>query len=129
MAGTSQPVRVLLVDDEPMFIEALKALLGADARVAVVAVAGNGPDAVELALAEEPDVALVDLTLPGIGGLETTRLLLAQLPALKVVVLSGDSDGSAASAAEAAGATRFLFKGGLHEEIANAIVDAHGAVG
>jgi DNA-binding NarL/FixJ family response regulator len=127
MGGTSQPVRVLLVDDEPMFIEALKALLGADARVAVVAVAGNGPDALELARANDPDVALVDLALPGIGGLETTRLLLAQAPLMKVVVLSGHSNGTEASDARNAGAVRFLLKGGLHEEIADAIVNAHGA--
>jgi DNA-binding NarL/FixJ family response regulator len=127
MSGTPQPVRVLLVDDEPMFIEALKALLEADERVNVVAVAGNGADAVELALAEGPDVALVDLALPGIGGLETTRLLLAQTPTMKVVVLSGQSDGTAASDAREAGAARFLFKGDLYGEIADAIVDAHAA--
>jgi DNA-binding NarL/FixJ family response regulator len=125
MIGTPQPVRVLLVDDEPMFLEALKALLGADERVTVVAVAGNGPDAVALALETKPDVALVDLALPGVGGLETTRLLLAQTPAMKVVVLSGRSDGAGASDAHEAGATHFLFKGDLHDEIADAIVDAH----
>jgi DNA-binding NarL/FixJ family response regulator len=127
MGVTPQPVRVLLVDDEPIFIEALKALLGADARVVVVAVAGNGPEALELARANDPDVALVDLALPGIGGLETTRLLLAQAPLLKVVVLSGHSNGTEASDARSAGATRFLLKGGLHDEIADAIVHAHEA--
>jgi len=125
MGGTPQPVRVLLVDDEPMFLEALQALLEADKRVTVVAVAVNGPDAVELALKEQPDVALVDLALPGLGGLATTRLLLAQTPAMKVVVLSGLSDGTGASDAHDAGASHFLFKGGLHDDIADAIVDAH----
>ena len=125
MDGTTKPIRVLLVDDEPMFLEALQALLDADARVAVVGIAVNGHDALALASREQPDVALVDLALPGIDGFETIRLLLAQTPELKVVVLSGLSDGSEASAAHAAGATRFLFKGGLHDEIADAIVDAH----
>ena len=87
----------------------------------------TGADASSLRWPRSPTSRSSTSRCPGIGGLETTRLLLAQLPAMKVVVLSGDSDGSAASAAEAAGATRFLFKGGLHEEIANAIVDAHGA--
>ena len=125
MEGTPQPVRVLLVDDEPMFVEALKALLETDERVDVVAVADNGPDALELAATARPDVALVDLALPGVDGFETTRLLLAQTPSIKVVVISGLSDGSEADAAHEAGATRFLFKGGLHAEIADAIVDAH----
>jgi DNA-binding NarL/FixJ family response regulator len=125
MGGTPQPVRVLLVDDEPMFLEALKALLEADERVDVVAVAGNGPDAIKLAVTVRPDVALVDLALPGVDGFETTRLLLAQTPSIKVVVISGVSDETGADAAYEAGATRFLFKGDLHEEIADAIVDAH----
>jgi DNA-binding NarL/FixJ family response regulator len=125
MGGTAEPIRVLLVDDEPMFVAALQALLDADERVTVVAVAGNGPDALELALKEHPDVALVDLALPGVDGLETIRRLLAQTPALKIVVLSGLSDGTEASVAHEAGASRFLFKGGLHDEIADAIVDAY----
>ena len=121
----SAPVRVLLVDDEPMFLEALRALLETDARVSVVASTDNGVDAVALALAEQPDVALVDLTLPGANGLETTRRLIAEASPIKVVVISGLSDRSEADAAHGAGATRFLLKGGLHDEIADAIVEAH----
>jgi DNA-binding NarL/FixJ family response regulator len=116
---------VLLVDDEPMFLEALKALLETDERVSVVAVADNGPDAIKLAVTVRPDVALVDLALPGVDGFETTRLLLAQAPSIKVVVISGLSDGTEVDAAREAGATRFLFKGDLHDEIADAIVAAH----
>ncbi len=127
MAGLPQPVRVLLVDDEPIFLEALQALLEGDERVVVVGVAENCPAALERAAAVRPDVALVDLALPGADGLETTRLLIAEAPAMKVVVISGLSDGNEQNAAEAAGATGFLFKGGLHDEIAEAIVNAHGA--
>jgi DNA-binding NarL/FixJ family response regulator len=116
---------VLLVDDEPMFLEALQALLETDARVAVVASADNAVDAIALALSERPDVALVDLTLPGASGFETTRRLIAEAPPIKVVVISGLSDGTEAGAAHDAGAARFLLKGGLHDEIADAIVDAH----
>jgi DNA-binding NarL/FixJ family response regulator len=121
----TSPVRVLLVDDEPMFLEALRALLETDSRVDVVAAAGNGLDAIALALSEHPDVALVDLALPGTSGFETTRRLIAEAAPIKVVVISGLSDGSEADAARDAGASRFLLKGGLHDEIADAIVDAH----
>src|SRR5438067_11867303 len=103
MSGPSHPVRVLLVDDEPLFLEALQALLDADDRVSVVAVAGNGTDAVALAAAMQPDVALVDLALPGVDGFETTRRLRAQTPSIKVVVISGLSDGNEARAAHEAG--------------------------
>ena len=128
MAGRPQPttpVRVLLVDDEPMFLEALRALLENDARVSVVASACNGVDAVALARTKHPDVALVDLTLPGANGFETTRRLIAEASPIKVVVISGLSDHGEADAAHDAGATRFLLKGGLHDELADAIVDAH----
>jgi len=117
------PVRVLLVDDQPMFVEALRALLETDGRVDVIATAANGADALDLARSARPDVALVDLTLPGLDGVETTRRLVEGMPGLRVVVLSGRSDD--AHAALAAGATRFLAKGGLHGEIADAIVAAH----
>jgi DNA-binding NarL/FixJ family response regulator len=128
MGGSPQPtapVRVLLVDDEPMFLEALRALLETDSRVIVVAAADNGVDAIVLARREHPDVALVDLTLPGASGFETTRRLIAEAAPIKVVVISGLSDGSEANAAHDAGASRFLLKGGLHDEIADAIVEAH----
>jgi len=128
MGGQPQPippVRVLLVDDEPMFLEALRALLETDSRVDVVASADNGPDAIALAQSKRADVALVDLALPGTNGFETTRRLIAEAAPIKVVVISGLSDGSEASAARDAGASRFLLKGGLHEEIADAIVEAH----
>jgi DNA-binding NarL/FixJ family response regulator len=128
MGGQPQPippVRVLLVDDEPMFLEALRALLETDSRVDVVASADNGLDAIALAQSKRADVALVDLALPGTNGFETTRRLIAEAAPIKVVVISGLSDGSEASAARDAGASRFLLKGGLHEEIADAIVAAH----
>jgi DNA-binding NarL/FixJ family response regulator len=119
------PVRVLLVDDNPMFVEALRALLDTDNRIDVIATTDNSADALELAAAERADVALVDLALPGFDGLTTTRLLLASRPELRVVVLSGSAGRASAQAALDAGATCFLLKGGLHEEIAEAIVAAH----
>ena len=108
-----------------MFVEALRALLETDDRVDVIATTDNGANAVELAETKQPDVALVDLTLPGLDGFATTRMLVACLPALRVVVLSGSSDRAEAQAALDAGATCFLLKGGLYEEIADAIVEAH----
>jgi DNA-binding NarL/FixJ family response regulator len=120
----AQPIRVLLVDDEPMFVEAVRALLEADGRVRVVASAVNGAEAVELAGSEHPDVALVDLALPGMDGYEITRRLLAEEPSLRVIAVSGLAQADAEPAAVAAGASGFLLKGALHDEIADAIVAA-----
>jgi DNA-binding NarL/FixJ family response regulator len=122
MAGAL--IRVLLVDDESMFLAALRALLEHDERLEVVGDANNAVDALDLASRVEPDVVLIDLALPGVDGFEITRRLLHQTPGLKVIAVSGLSDGTAESAALAAGATTFLFKGGLHDEIADAIVAA-----
>jgi NarL family two-component system response regulator LiaR len=119
MAGR---IRVLLVDDESIFLHALRALLEHDPRVVVVGAAQSAPEALELAAEVRPDVVLVDLTLPGMDGYETTRRLLARSPDLKVIALSGHDEAEAA--ALEAGAAGFLYKGGLHEEVADAIVAA-----
>ena len=111
-------VRVLLVDDEPLFLAALTALFEHDDRIDVVGTA-SGADAVELVGACRPDVALVDLGMPGIDGFELTRRLVAADPAPRVVAVSGHADGERA---REAGASEFLLKGGLHSEIADTIV-------
>ncbi|MDX6486238.1 MAG: two-component system, NarL family, response regulator LiaR [Gaiellaceae bacterium] len=121
---SNDPVRVLLVDDEPMFLAAVRALLELDDRMVVVGAANNGGDALLVADSESPDVALVDLALPQMDGFETTRRLLEEHPAMKVIAVSGLSDGHAEDAARAAGAISFLLKGGLHAEIADAIFNA-----
>jgi DNA-binding NarL/FixJ family response regulator len=118
------PIRVLLVDDEPMFLEALIALLEHDERIAVVAIADSGEEAVELARERKPDVALVDLAMPGLDGFALTRELVAFEPATRVVAVSGLSSPLDAERAIDAGASGFLLKGGLYNEIADAIVAA-----
>jgi DNA-binding NarL/FixJ family response regulator len=117
-------IRVLLVDDEPMFLEALKALLDHDDRVEIAGATSDGESALELATRVRPDVALVDLAMPGMSGFELTRKLLANAPALHVIAVSGLSHEGDASKALDAGATSFLMKGGLYSEVGDAIVDA-----
>jgi DNA-binding NarL/FixJ family response regulator len=117
-------IRVLLVDDEPMFLEALSALLEHDARISVVATADSGEEAVELAHERKPDVALVDLAMPGLDGFALTRALVTSEPATRVVAVSGLSSPLDAKRALDAGASGFLLKGGLYSEIAEAIVAA-----
>jgi DNA-binding NarL/FixJ family response regulator len=118
------PIRVLLVDDEPMFLEALTALLEHDERISVVATADSGEVAVELARERRPDVALVDLAMPGLDGFALTRELVRSEPATRVVAVSGLSSPHDAERALDAGASGFLLKGGLYNEIADAIVAA-----
>src|SRR5438874_1778877 len=116
------PVRVLLVDDEPIFLEALRALLDGDERVEIVGATESGAAALDLARTTHPDVALVDLAMPEMNGFELTRALLANEPALRVLAVSGLSHEGDATRALEAGATAFLMKGGLYGEVAEAIV-------
>jgi DNA-binding NarL/FixJ family response regulator len=118
------PIRVLLVDDEPMFLEALRALLEHDERIAVVGAAASGREAIELARRERPDVALVDLAMPDLDGFTVTRELLATAAAGSVVAVSGLSHHGDAERALQAGASAFLLKGGLYDEVADAVVAA-----
>ena len=117
------PIRVLLVDDEPMFLEALDALLERDDRVEVVAKTASGASAIQLADQAHPDVALVDLAMPGTDGCETTRQMIRRDPNIKVIVISGLSGEPAQQEALAAGAKAFLLKGGLYGEVVDTIVD------
>jgi len=118
------PVRVLLVDDEPMFLAALHALLDRDRRIDVVGSADNGRTAIELARRMKPDVVLVDLAMPGVDGFEVTRHVVSSDSSARVVAVSGLSHDDDVEKARAAGATAFLLKGGLEDEIADAIVAA-----
>jgi DNA-binding NarL/FixJ family response regulator len=124
MPLSMRPIRVLLVDDHAMFIAALHALLDHDERVEIVGETDNGAHALELEEELHPDVALVDLQLPVMDGFETTRRLHERRPNLRVVVISGVSTEGVAEQAAAAGAHAFLFKGGLHDEIIDTILEA-----
>jgi DNA-binding NarL/FixJ family response regulator len=124
---TAEPIRVLLVDDEPMFLEAVRALLEFDGRAQVVAAAASGSEALAFSARERPDVVLVDLAMPGMDGYEITRRLTAGKPSPQVIAVSGLSQADAEPLALAAGASAFLLKGALHDEIAEAIVAAAAA--
>jgi two-component system invasion response regulator UvrY len=117
-------IRVLLVDDEPMFLAALEALLATDDRIDVVGKADSAVEALEIAEQQHPDVALVDLAMPGLDGFELTRRLLKGHCAGHVLAVSGLTHERDAERAIAAGASAFLLKGGLYNEVAEAIVAA-----
>lgn len=123
------PVRVMLVDDHPGFLAAMKALLATDTRVSVVGATDNAAHALEVATAATPEVALVDLAMPGLDGFVTTRLLRDAVPGLRVMVVSGVADDGAEARAVAAGACTFLVKGRLGPEVADAILAAAGRIG
>jgi DNA-binding NarL/FixJ family response regulator len=121
------PVRVLIVDDQPLFVFAVRELLLQDDRIDVVGATDNAAHAIELATTDAIDVVLMDLTMPGIDGLEATRALRRQAPETRVVVVTGRVEREDEAAATAAGAVAFMRKGGLGDEVGDTVVRAAAA--
>lgn len=114
-------VRVLLADDNARFRGVLRRLLERDPDIVVVAEADNGARAVDLAAEVAPDVVLMDVSMPGLDGLEATHALKSRLPDVTVLMLSvGDKEHEIA-AGLAGGASAYLVKGGPAGEIVEAI--------
>ena len=116
-----EPISILICDDHAHFRDGLRALLETSTEVEVVGEAPDGATAVDASLALQPDVVLMDLTMPGIGGIEATRQLLAASPHIRVLVLSMVSDDDSVFAALQAGARGYLLKGARKAEILRAV--------
>lgn len=119
-------IRVLLADDEDLIRTALGALLGLEPDIEVVAHAASGRLAVDAALAHRPDVAVVDLEMPGLDGLEVTGELTTALPSCAVVILTGHGRPQHLRLALSAGAKGFLRKGAPGGALADVIRRVHG---
>jgi DNA-binding NarL/FixJ family response regulator len=108
--NTTGLITVLLADDHQMVRAGLAALLGSTDDIRVVAQASNGEEAVTEAARTHPEVVLMDLSMPGVDGVEATRQILAAQPGVKVVVLTSFSDRGRVSDALNAGAVGYLLK-------------------
>jgi DNA-binding NarL/FixJ family response regulator len=117
-------VRVLIADDEPLFADALEVLLGADDRIEIVGRAHDGTKAVELAVLLEPDVVLMDLSMPGIDGFGATEQILARDGETRILVLSGSDDPADVAKARDVGAVGYLTKDRIAEGLVEAILKA-----
>jgi DNA-binding NarL/FixJ family response regulator len=120
-------VRVLVVDDQKLFADALALFLAHENRIEVVGIAESGQEAIDLALANAADVVLMDLFMPRMNGLEATKRLHKIRPETHVIVLSGLGEDDVAEQAREAGADAFLQKGRVHEQVVEAILAAAGA--
>ena len=116
-----EAIRVLIADDHPHFRKGLRALLSSATDLEVVAEAGDGERAISLATELQPDVIIMDLHMPGVGGIEATRRILRSSPHISVLVLSMFEDDDSIFAALQAGARGYLLKGALKAEILRAI--------
>ncbi|MFC5922558.1 response regulator [Micromonospora vulcania] len=114
-------VRVLLVDDQPLVRAGLRVLIADAPDMAVVGEAGNGAEAVRLARELAPDVALMDLRMPGTDGVAATRAITANGGPTRVLVLTTFDDDEHVHAALRAGASGFLVKDMALDDILNAV--------
>ena len=120
-SGDSQ-IRVLIADDHLLFAEALSMLLERHDRIDVVGSAASGAEAIDRALMLNADVVVMDVGMPGVDGLETTRRLRTIAPRTRVIVLTGLTDSDLERRAVEAGASALLTKGAADREVVDAIV-------
>lgn len=121
-AGTGgMPVRVVLADDSPDFRDLLAMRIAKIADVELVAAVGDGQSAVEAVSAHAPDVALLDVSMPGVDGFEAARRVRETAPSIRVVLLTGHPTDRVADDAEAVGADAVVQKGTPMRELLAAL--------
>jgi DNA-binding NarL/FixJ family response regulator len=114
-------IRVVVIDDHAIVRSGLVQLIGSHPELDVVGAAGDGEAAVALCLEQHPDVALMDISMPGMGGVEATRRILAEAPGVQVVVLTSFMDRDRIVAALDAGAIGYLLKDAEPDELIRGI--------
>lgn len=125
MSPPAPPLRLLVVDDQPIIRRGLALMLGAEPGIEVVGQAGDGQEALDLALALAPDVVLMDLQMPRLGGVAATRQLAAELPRVRVVVLTTFDDDELVFEAIQAGAHAYLLKDAAEEDVLETVHAVH----
>ena len=113
----AEQVRILLADDHPMFRDGVAHSLNADPGFSVIAEAASGEEAVELAERLRPDVAVLDISMPGIGGIAAAARIAARLPEVRIVMLTVAENQDTLLAALKAGAHGYVLKGVCAQEL------------
>ncbi len=113
--------RILIADDHGVLRAGLRALLQAEPGLEVVGEAADGEEALRLASALRPDIALMDISMPAGGGIEATRRLRELLPDVRVLILTVHDDKSMVQEAIQAGAAGYILKRAAESELVNAI--------
>lgn len=116
-----KPLRVLVADDHAVLREGLAMLIGRQSDMTVVAQADNGRDAVRMACDQHPDVAVLDVSMPELGGAEAAEAIRSECPDVRVLALTRHSDQAYVRRLLQAGAAGYVLKKGAAEALINAI--------
>jgi DNA-binding NarL/FixJ family response regulator len=116
-----KPLRVLVADDHPMFRDGIRALLAASPDAELAGEATTGEEAVALTAELEPDLVIMDVQMPGAGGIEATRCIASESPHVRVLVVTMFEDDATVFKAMRAGARGYVLKGANYQEMLRAI--------
>ena len=115
------PIRITLTDDHPLVLAGMKALLQHLDDMEIVGEATDGRAALEIILQTKPDIAILDISLPGISGLEVARAVSTQLPQVRLLALTVHEDHAYVQPMLQAGARGYLFKRSAADELERAV--------
>jgi two-component system, NarL family, nitrate/nitrite response regulator NarL len=119
----AKPIRVLIADDHLLFTEALEAILTGDERIEVAGRARDGGEAVELTRQLQPDLVLMDVSMPVLDGIEAAREIRAAGNGTAILMLTGSNSRSDVDSAREAGASGYVTKDRIASELVEAILD------
>ena len=113
--------RIIIVDDHPMFREGVVHSLENEQDIEIIGQASSGEEAFEIIKEKLPDIVLLDITMPGEGGITTTNRIAMNYPVIKILILTGSEDDDDLKDALKAGASGYVVKGIAAKELVNAV--------
>ncbi len=125
MSGATKPIRVLIADDHPLLREGIAALIGAEPDMQLVAQAANGREALAEFKRQRPDITLMDLQMPDMGGIESIIAIRGEFPNARIIVLTTYAGDIQVLRALKAGARAYLLKGRVNAELMEVIRAVH----
>lgn len=126
--STQPSIRVVLVDDHKFIHEAVEIVLRGVADIALVGQGSNGQEAILLCESLQPDVVMMDIVMPTMDGIEATRRIRASFPKVKIIALSSFQDDDSVSSMLSEGASGYVMKAGISQQLLAAIRATHSGV-